>query len=773
MDFMIAIEKRPREAPTTLLATSLIAQILVGFFFLITPQKVKANEPNSFRWLGTHYGAIARANIACYAGLIYDGNKITTINRYDGVFRFDGEKWENTTDTYPDSQYRCMFIDSRGIIYVGGQRKSDGKAFIYESPDGLNFAAVQEITQARTYDAIWNFTEDCYGNVWAAEYITDFGPTDAHLWRRKPDGTWGKVMTWDGNNGTADERHVHWVYYCPYRDALYIAIGDLDHGILKLNGTRLNQDTYSAEDFKYIVPTDDNGYGVCVTAITSDAEYVYVAMDMHQPHTGADRAIARIRDDGVTQTIEYVYPLPTCILWTWAHSYAGYIVFSGQGSSYFWCGSGEYQNIIVASNDHGDSWTKVKDWGSPVGGLIYVGLPSYYYDNWSGIYAGGVGTTNTQKDGVLFAGRVVPANTTFYIDKTNGQDWTNFGISDDAPIKSLEWLSALDVQPGDTIQFIGEATYTDPLIVGWSGEEGNKIAIKGNSTSVLAGGSTATPPLFSENFEGPKDSWGFTISGDASSVLPETDIVREGLQSAKIVFGGSGVVYLRKTVSQYNIQEDDTLYISFEIYYPNDVPNGEAPIMFRILDDFKFEQRLTRYGNSSRFLTNEIVLWPDVYKYFSTIGSEKALSSGQWHNIEIEMLCHPTKGNIKLRVDNELQIMINGIKTQTSGSTISDLYFLQYQYPVTYYIDAFKVGIAPFNDRAALTINDHDYLDISNLKFQSTTGADLSRGTVTLRLSHAQHTLLGDLDLNGIIDFKDFAKLASEWLETEGWYQGP
>ena len=126
-----------------------------------------------------------------------------------------------------------------------------------------------------------------------------------------------------------------------------------------------------------------------------------------------------------------------------------------------------------------------------------------------------------------------------------------------------------------------------------------------------------------------------------------------------------------------------------------------------------------------------------------------------------------------MRVDTELQIMINGIKTQTAGGKIRDLYFFQSQYPVTYYIDDFKVGIAPFDDRAALTINDQGYLDISNLKFQSTTGADLSCGTVTLRLSHAQHALLGDLDLNGIVDFKDFAKLASEWLETEGWYQGP
>jgi hypothetical protein len=140
---------------------------------------------------------------------------------------------------------------------------------------------------------------------------------------------------------------------------LYVAIGDQDHGILKLPANKINAEGISASDFSFILPTFADGTPVEVTAMTSDANYLYVGMDMHAPYGPKSRAIARITDDNNTQTIEVVYPLAKCAVWQWADvDDAGNIIFSAVGINEWYC-TNNYVNQIVVSSDHGTTWTMV------------------------------------------------------------------------------------------------------------------------------------------------------------------------------------------------------------------------------------------------------------------------------------------------------------------------------------------------------------------------------------------------------------------------------
>ena len=496
-----------------LLGCSLVFAIL---FFI---PRGASYGPGGLRWAQVDTGV---ASYAYRAGaMMIQKDKITSISQIYAALMFDGTSWHTTTDatTFPRSDYMGnMFLDSRGIVYAGGVRAdyngtNTPYSYIFESTDGQNFAPVQQFVDAAGRGIVWNFTEDKYGNVWAGEYTVHTATTGAHLWRRRPDGTWTNVANW-----APPEDHIHYVHYDPYRDALYVAIGDRDHGILKLPADKINADGISAADFSFIPPSFADGTPVEVTAMTSVANYLYVGLDMHSPYGDKTRAIARVTDSGDAQTIEAVYdPMPDtpgmaeCTLWQWADvDDAGNVIFSSDGINEWNC-TNNFVNRIVVSSDHGTSWSVVKDLGSSATsrGLAYTGLASQYALNWSGLYGGGDGWGGSNLRATI--GRVVPANTTFYVDGTNGVDWTNFGLSEAHPIKTLDYLELLDIQPGDALQFVGGNTYTRPLMAGWGGNGAAKIALRGNPTSVFAGGNDADAPAVAETFEGAKGSWGFDI----------------------------------------------------------------------------------------------------------------------------------------------------------------------------------------------------------------------------------------------------------------------
>ncbi|MHB8652138.1 MAG: choice-of-anchor Q domain-containing protein [Minisyncoccota bacterium] len=704
-----------------------------GIFVVGTCFFVLAGTPvfgASLRWIQLDRGVVSHVYRA--GSIMVQKDKITAINQTYGTSMFDGTKWTDAGNPNPRGDNAGdMFLDSRGIIYVGGKNTADNLSYIFESTDGLNFTPVQQFVDAGGSGYVWNFTEDKYGNVWAGEYTDHLATTGAHLWRRRPNGVWTNVANWPA------ETHIHQVYYDPFRDSLYVAVGDLDHGILKLPSNKINADGISASDFSFILPNDGQGNGVEVTAMTSDANYIYAAEDLHTSVTNKSRALIRITDNGTTQSLEYVFPLTQCAVWNWAHvDDNGVIVFFANGTTEFTCTSGQFFNKILASDDHGTTWQVVKDYGTTVSNITgangSVGLPSYYTTNWSGLYGTGSGFGAVPLRGTI--GRVVPTGSTFYVDGTNGVDWTNFGVTQSRPIKSLTYLELLDVQPGDTVNFIGNNTYTSPLIAGWSGNNTSKIILRGNTTSTLSGGNLASSPAVSENFESATTSWNFTLYTTGGSITQDNSIVHEGSYSAKVVRGASGTVYLAaKNVPATNINEGDTMYTSYWFYYPTDQTSSSDQNMFRILDNSNYEMRIQLVPSSSSRYQNEVVLnAPQTSNW--AIPSGKSVTSGVWHKMYIEDYLDSTKGSLKMYIDNQLWMNVSGIKTVTAGGKLNALYFYAYQNPITFYIDDFKFGKFPFDNRGAFNTNDYSYLDLGNFKFGGNNGALVSSSSTNIDL---------------------------------------
>jgi len=717
---------------------------LIFFFagFLFLGGIGHADAANTLRWVEDTTGVVAHA----YRGgsMMVQKDKISQINQIYGTSMFDGTKWNEAGVPSPrGNNVGDMFLDSRGITYIGGKKTDDGLSYIFESTDGLNWTPVQQFVDANGGGYIWNFTEDKYGNVWAGEYTSHAASTGAHLWRRSPSGVWTNVVNWNKSDGFLDD-HIHNVYYDPFRDALYVAIGDQDRGILKLPSDKINSNSLSASDFQVIVPTAPNGHGTEVTAITSDASYIYAAMDTHaaRPET---RSLVRITDNNVdTPTMEYVYSTGEgslgCTVWNWAHvDDNGVIIFYANGTTEFTCTSGHFVNRIVVSDDHGTTWQVVKDLGNTQSNLTgsngSVGLPSYYATNWSGLYGFGNGWGGVPLRATI--GRVLPVNQTFYVDGTAGVDWTNFGISPSRPIKTLGYLETLGIQPGDNIDFIGTNTYTNPLLSGWSGNGTSNISLRGNATSIFSGGILATTPAVAETFESATTSWNFTLNASGGSITQDSSIVHGGSYSAKVVRGVSGTTSLNlKNVATTNVQEGDTMYVSYWVYYPSDQTSSSDQNMLRIIDASGYELRMKIKPSSTKSLSNEITLdAPNGGSW--TIPSRHSLSSGAWHKIYIEDYLNSTNGDFKLYVDNQLWMNVNGIKTVTAGGRLNSIYFYPYENPITFYIDDFKFGKAPLEDRGALNTNDYSYLDFGNFKLSGAIGSLISSNSSNINLHNS------------------------------------
>lgn len=710
------------------------------FILLFLPSAPSVHADTSWRWAQVDNGIPSFAYRS--GAMMIQKDKITAISEIYGSLLFEGDKWSVNTEqsTFPRSDYiGNMFLDSRGIVYVGGVRAdynglNTPYSYIFESSDGLNFSPVQPFIDINGGGFIWNFTEDKYGNVWAGENTSHTTATGAHLWRRRPNGVWTNVANWPN-----PENHIHDVYYDPYRDALYVAIGDLDHGLLKLPANKINSDGISASDFSFITPSFPDGTPLEVSAITSDADYLYVGMDIHRDAGTKTRALVRITDDNITQTLDVVYPLVGCTVWRWADvDDAGNIIFSGTGINEFDC-TDNYVNQILVSDDHGTSWTMVKDFGSSSTsrGMEYTGLASHYATNWSGLYGDGNGWGGASMRAII--GRVIPTESTFYVDETNGTDWTNFGLSPSQPIKTLDYLELLDIQPGDSVQFLGNNTYTDPLMVGWSGDDTSSISLRGNTTTVLAGGNVSHPPAVAETFESAPDAWNFYLNPTGGSITADTSIVHGGSQSAKIVKTASDetIVSMRlKNVPLTDVHEGDTLYVDYWVYYPDDQTSDTDITMLRIWDNSFYEAVLRRYYQSGNNLLNEMVFNIPSWSSWK-IPARHSLTSGTWHNIHIEDFLHSENGQFKLYVDGALWLNVNGLKTITGGNRLDAIYFYNFEDPITYYVDDFKFGKLPFESRGAINTNDYSSLDIGQFKIQGANGALISAGSTDIDLSNS------------------------------------
>ena len=127
-------------------------------------------------------------------------------------------------------EWRLFFQDSNGNIYAspGEFSGADIKRGIYrKQADSETFSYVKDLNRnVDVNDAtIWAMTEDKEGNLYAGIYAV------ASAWPiilKSTDGglTWNAIV--DFRNYNADARHIHWVEYSKWADALYCIVGEIN-----------------------------------------------------------------------------------------------------------------------------------------------------------------------------------------------------------------------------------------------------------------------------------------------------------------------------------------------------------------------------------------------------------------------------------------------------------------------------------------------------------------------------------------------------------------
>jgi len=126
---------------------------------------------------------------------------------------------------------RCMFFDSNGNLYLSPSyfgHDTFSSAGIYKMAKGEStFTKVLSLYDAddRTDSTIWTMSEDSVGNLYAGEYsVAKYNPI---VWKSTDGGdTWSEL--YDFTELAPEGRHIHWVEYSPWQDALYAIVGEVN-----------------------------------------------------------------------------------------------------------------------------------------------------------------------------------------------------------------------------------------------------------------------------------------------------------------------------------------------------------------------------------------------------------------------------------------------------------------------------------------------------------------------------------------------------------------
>lgn len=313
--------------------------------------------------LTIHQGVTAKANEQGARNAIGYSGKLIATTATGKVWRYQSGAWAQVSDAGDNQQAKCLFVtkvSDADVLFAswGDNGSVSGKSGVYRSEDdGTTWSRVippvgdtewGDDTSARA------IVEADNGYLFAGAYPK----TGDHpnLYRSTDGGvTWAIIKTF------SPEKHIHSIYYCPHRELLFVATGDL------AGSSRVKYSDDYGETWE-----EWAGHRQSIS-MSSDASYIYGTFD-----NGTERGIWRAADAGGAITTVYAGVASTA---SWMIDALG----DGRVVAFFTDdgGGGKY---IATSVDSGENWT-VESTAIAVGTFS---LPSAYNrDMWDGAYYSG------------------------------------------------------------------------------------------------------------------------------------------------------------------------------------------------------------------------------------------------------------------------------------------------------------------------------------------------------------------------------------------------
>jgi hypothetical protein len=161
-------------------------------------------------------------------------NGVIVAARSDGTIvkiDLDGTETQIYDFDMTDTHCRCMFFDTKGNLYVSPSYFGNGNfvnAGLYRMAKGtFTLEKVLSLYNngSATDSTIWTMTEDNNGNLYAGEYSVRNANPKVY---KSTDGgtTWSMIHNFV--NDVSEGRHIHWIEYSPWQDALYVIVGEVN-----------------------------------------------------------------------------------------------------------------------------------------------------------------------------------------------------------------------------------------------------------------------------------------------------------------------------------------------------------------------------------------------------------------------------------------------------------------------------------------------------------------------------------------------------------------
>lgn len=267
-----------------------------------------------------------------------------------------------------NAEAAAMFVDSRGYVFVS---VSAGGGIWRSTDGGATYTKVHSFTY--TDEHALTFTEDDQGGLYSHGY--NHATTSVQLLKSTDSGaTWSSltsaVVTSAGQTGgtvaTLVNRHIHCVYFCPWRRWLFVTHGDAGSKSPILVSTDYGA-TFSAWG-RFDTADNPTGSKQAAAIVTDDA-YVYMAYDV-----GASVNDAAANFNIMRAAHVYAASLATLLAVTPSQvfdveDYQGGVANTGFS---IWADVNEYgcvmfthghtpiggtgKGLLIASEDRGDTW---------------------------------------------------------------------------------------------------------------------------------------------------------------------------------------------------------------------------------------------------------------------------------------------------------------------------------------------------------------------------------------------------------------------------------